>query len=319
MICELEEKLQNMSAAADLSVCANCGKEGSGVNNICNKCKQVKYCNAACKKKHRNKHKKECEEHVRLAAESAAKLHDEKLFKQPPPKEDCPICFILLPTLNSGSKYYVCCGKTICSGCCHAPVYDDRGNVAGVKKCSFCRTLLPTTDTEMIKRYKKRMNAGDPIAVYNLGNYYRDGLYGLSQDHTKAFELWHRAAELGHAMAYSNIGYAYSNGQGVEVDQKKAIQYYELAAMGGNEVARHNLGNSETRAGNSDRALRHYMIATRSGHSISLNNIKQMYTYGFVTKEDYTKALQSYQEYLGEIKSAQRDKAATARETYRYH
>ena len=29
--------------------------------NTCNKCKSVKYCNAACKKKHRQKHKKQCE------------------------------------------------------------------------------------------------------------------------------------------------------------------------------------------------------------------------------------------------------------------
>jgi len=41
--------------AKTVSVCANCGKEGSSdeINNICNKCKMVKYCNAACKKKHR--------------------------------------------------------------------------------------------------------------------------------------------------------------------------------------------------------------------------------------------------------------------------
>ena len=95
------------------SVCANCGKEGSSDNaNTCNKCKQVKYCNAACKKKHRSKHKKQCEEHVRLATERAAKLHDEKLFKQPLPEfEDCPICFLLLPTLTSGWRYMVCCEK----------------------------------------------------------------------------------------------------------------------------------------------------------------------------------------------------------------
>lgn len=34
---------------------------------------------------------------------------------------------------------------------------------------------------------------------------------------------------------------------------------------------------------------------------------------------DYKKALQSYQEYLSEIKSPQRDKAAAARENYRYY
>ena len=60
-----------------LSVCANCGKEGSDVTNTCNKCKSVMYCNAACKKRHRHKHKNDCERRV-------AELHDEKLFKRLP-------------------------------------------------------------------------------------------------------------------------------------------------------------------------------------------------------------------------------------------
>ena len=76
-VCEMNDMLQNMSTAdKDASVCANCGKEGDDINNICNKCKLVKYCNAACKKKHRHKHKKECGEHLRLAAERAAELHE---------------------------------------------------------------------------------------------------------------------------------------------------------------------------------------------------------------------------------------------------
>ena len=44
-----------------------------------------------------------------------------------------------------------------------------------------------------------------------------------------------------------------------------------------------------------------------------------MYTNGKATKEDYTTALRAYQEYLGEIKSVQRDKAAAASERYRYY
>ena len=91
--------------------CANCGKEGTDVNNTCNKCKMVKYCNAVCKKVHKKKHKKKCEEHIRLAAERAAELHDEELFRQPPPPEDCPICFLQLPSLLKGYRYQSCCGK----------------------------------------------------------------------------------------------------------------------------------------------------------------------------------------------------------------
>jgi len=323
VLCELEEKLQNMSTAA-VSICANCGKVGA--NNTCNKCKLVKYCNAVCKKVHKKKHKKDCEEHVRLATEKhneelriAAELHDIELFKQPPPLEDCPICFERLPTLEEGRRYKTCCGKVICCGCVHAPVYDDQGNIVTEKKCPFCRTSPTTTDKEVVERYKKRLEGGDANAIHNLGCYYQDGLCGYPQDIDKALELWHRAGELGNAKAYTSIGYAYETGRGVEVDTKKAKYYYELAAMRGSATARHNLGVDEARAGNYDRALKHYMIAIRGGDSDSLNIIQEMYSIGQATKEDYTKALQLYQTYLGEIKSDQRDKAAAANEKYRYY
>jgi len=318
-VCEEIGKLQNMSTADDkdnASICANCGKEGA--KNICNKCKEVKYCNAACKKKHRHKHKKDCEEHVRHAAE----LHDEKLFKEPPSNEDCPICFIRLPTLRpTGSKYKLCCGKVICCGCYFAPIYDNQGNMVDEDKqnqCPFCRVLAPKSG-EVNERLNKRLKLGDAIAIHNVGCYYRGATYGYPQDDTKALQLWHRAGELGYSEAYVCIGYAYSNGKGVEIDEKKADYYYEIAAMRGNVKARCNLGNNEARAGNFERALKHYMIAVRGGYTGSLDTIREMYTNGHAAKADYTKALQLYQKYLGEIKSTQRDEAAAADEKYRYY
>ena len=323
---EVNDMLQNMCTDDDnvLSVCANCGKEGDDVNNSCNKCKMVKYCNAVCKKKHQHKHKKECEEHLKLAAEHAAELHDEKLFKHSPPQYgDCPICFLLLPTLTSGWRYMVCCGKTICSGCLHAPLYDNEGNEVDIVKqneCAFCRVVAPYTIGEAIEREKKRLEKDDPIAIYNIGNYYRDRRNGFPQDYTKALELYHRAAELGYAMAYTNIGVFYYNGYGgVDIDKEKAKHYFELAAMKGDASARYNLGNTKKKAGNIDRAIKHYMIAVRAGYSDSLKQIQKMYSNGQATKEDYTKALESYQEYLADIKSKQRDEAAAFHEDYRYY
>ena len=55
-VCEMNDKLENSAA---VSICANCGKEGDDVNNVCNKCQSVKYCNAVCKKVHKKKHKKD--------------------------------------------------------------------------------------------------------------------------------------------------------------------------------------------------------------------------------------------------------------------
>jgi len=204
-------------------------------------------------------------------------------------------------------------------GCYYAPVYDNQGKKVDNKKCPFCRTPPPNTNGEGMERYKKRVEANDPIAIYNLGCDYREGTNGYPQDYTKAFEYWHRAGELGHSMAYCNIGYAYNNGEGVGVDYKKATHYYEVAAMMGDEMARYNLGATEQNSGNMDRALKHYMIAVRGGKSNSLETIQKMYKLGYATREDYTIALRSYQQYLGEIKSRQRDEAAAADERNRYY
>jgi len=247
--------------------------------------------------------------------------HDEELFKQPPPQEeDCPICFLRMPSLNSGSKYQTCCGKVICCGCAYAPLYDSQSNKVDNQKCPFCRTLWSDSDEEDDLRYKIRMEANDAIAIHNVGVYYSDGLDKYPLDHAKALELWHRAAELGYAEAYTSIGYAYKNGEGVEVDEKKAVHYYERAAVKGSTIARQNLGNNERRTGNMENALKHYMIAVRSGDANSLTEIYLLYSNGHATKDDYTKALSLYQKYLGEIKSDLRDEAAEAdEEEYRYY
>ena len=89
--------------------------------------------------------------------------------------------------------------------------------------------------------------------------------------------------------------------------------------MGGDEEARYNLGISEGRAGNMERALKHFMIAAGVGYTESLEKIKQMFLNGHATKDDYAKALLSYQANLVEIKSAQRDEAAAFDDEYKYY
>ena len=304
-----------------VSTCANCGKEGA--TNTCNKCKQVKYCNAVCKKRHRHKHKKDCEEHLKRAAElheeelrRAAELHDVELFKDPPPsEEDCPICFQLLPWLGTGKRYQGCCGKMICSGCIY--VMNERDENEN-DLCPFCRTPAPQSGKEVIKRMQKRVEADDAEATQNLAGYYSEGVHGLSINHSKALELWKRAAELGCGEAYYNIGVVYYHGEGVERDMNKARHYYELAAMRGCVLPRHNLGLFEHFAGNTDRALRHFKIAVGGGHKISLRAIQDYYSKGHATKDEYAEALSDRQKYLDEVNSIQRDEAAAAYEEYQY-
>jgi len=114
------------------------------------------------------------------------------------------------------------------------------------------------------------------------------------------------------------------------VDEKKAKHYYELAAMMGDTHARNTIGCIEWQTGNMnkenyksnaniDRALKHFMIASGNGNQLSLDNIQDMYKIGQVTKDEYTAALQAYQTYLSEIKSAQRDEAAAFDDKHKYY
>ena len=307
----ITENFNSMAILDSISICASCSKEGNSDDmNTCNKCKSVKYCNAACKKKHRTKHKKKCDRRV-------AELHDEKLFEQPTPEEDCPICMIRLPSLISGKTYMACCGKLICNGCINA--FQSRITRKKDDVCPFCRTLTPESVEKGFKRYKKRMELNDPIAIHATGLFYYLGENGYPQDYTKAFELWHQAAELGYSLAYYNIGRLYMKGEGVEKDAQRAVYYFELAAIGGEAEARWYLGALEEEMGTMDRALKHYKIGVECGDQYSLKKIQELYMNRQATKDDYEIALRTYQAYLDEIRSEQRDEAVAFREQYRYY
>jgi len=223
-----------------------------------------------------------------------------------------------MPTLETGKAYMACCGKIICSGCVHA--FQSRITSKKEDLCPFCRTPPASTDEKIIKRYEKRIKLNDARAIYNLGGFYSEGRYGLRQNNAKALEVWHRGAKLGSADAYYSIGNAYSRGIGVEMNEKKATHYYELAAMGGDPYARFKLGVEEAKSRNVDKAFKHFMMAVKDGNSASLAVIKEMYKSGLATKDDYAEALRAYQAYLNEIKSDQRDEAASnTNGKYRYY
>ena len=324
----------NSIAINDASVCANCGKEGSDVNNTCNKCKSVMYCNAACKKRHRHKHKKDCEEHQRLAADQeltrvaelhvgrslssqlkekidqltcekeAAELLEEALFEDPPPPDECPICLI---PYNEGkeSLFKSCCGKIICNGCIYA-----MKTSGGKDLCAYCREPAPANHEMELQRTRKCAEGGNAAAYNMLGGFYASGYKGVvPQDYQKANELWLRSGELGWAYGYYNLGLSYLDGKGVQVDVKKACMYWGLAAMKGHAGAHHNLGCMDNHVSNYHRAFKHFMFAASAGYESSLSWVQEGYKKGFVTKEEYSDTLRAYQKSCDVVESKEREKA----------
>ena len=240
---------------------------------------------------------------------------DELLFQDPPPKEECQICFLPMPH-SSGlcgvdKTYQSCCGKTVCSGCDYTTDGEmKRGNLKDC--CPYCRLPMPNTFKEYIKRCKKRMVAGDAEAFNLLASTYNHG-WGVKTDYNKAAALIIQAAERGSIRAHYNLGMSYEEGLFTEKNMGKAIHHYKTAAIGGHEEARYNLGIIEAQNGNMEKARAHFLISARSGVGDALKKVGQGYKAGHVTKDEYASALRAHQLSLDEMKSEQRTKAAAAR------
>ena len=281
-----------------IPICAACGDsdDGGGSLKACSACKLVKYCNKTCQIEHRPAHKKACKERL-------AELFDEKLFKQPPPNEDCPICYLRLPIDEDHSTHQSCCGKMLCLGC----VYAQWGAAADTErfKCVFCRTEAPASYEEDIERMKKRVETNDAQAMVVLGRYYRFGRADLRQDHAKALEFYHKSAKLGNHYAQFALSAYYG-----EKDTRKETYHGQLSAMAGNVQARYNLGCDEFIAGNMDRAYKHWMISANGGYDSSMKAIQDGYNNGHVTKDDHTQTSRAYGISIDEMKSDDRVRAA---------
>ncbi|EJK68727.1 hypothetical protein THAOC_10070 [Thalassiosira oceanica] len=162
--------------------------------------------------------------------------------------------------------FMVCCAKLVCNGCIVA------AEKRGMDLCPFCRAPTPDA-SQLLAMVQKRVDAGDPMAMWSLGTH-----YGCDEGN-------------------------------VEKDPAKAILHWEAAAVKGDAIARHNLGIEEDEAGNNDIALQHYMIAAKLGCQVSLNNIKTFFINGLATKSDYAEALRGHQSAVEEMRSPDREEA----------
>ena len=287
--------------ASTSSSCANCGiaeVDDTKLKN-CTACFLVKYCGVTCQKAHRKQHKRVCKKRV-------AELRDELLFKQPESNHlwDCPICCLPLPIDMNKSFMMACCCKVICSGCYYANlVREQEARLA--RSCLFCREPVIRTEEEANKRNMKRVEANDPFAMCKEGvEQSRKGNY------SRAFEYYTKAAELGDVEAHYCLSLLYRDGLGVEQDSTKEIHHLEEAAIGGHPDARYNLGANEWNNNrNTDRAVKHWIIAATQGHDGAIKMLMKVFKQGFVEKDVLAATLRAQQTAAEATKSPQRELA----------
>jgi tetratricopeptide (TPR) repeat protein len=297
----VEDRLSDMASDGEVvadEVCANCSK--AAVDNIklkiCTACKLVKYCSVDCQKNHRPQHKKACKKR-------AAEIRDDQLFSQPDGTHygECPICCLPLPLDETKRSINTCCCKYICRGCDFA---NQRREIEqGIKpRCTYCREPLPESKEE--QTYTKRVEANDPKALYEIGFMCRN-----EGDYSRAFQYFTKAAGLGDIESHFELSVLYRKEQGVEKDEKKEIYHLEEAAIGGHPGARHNLGCIEHEKGRIDRSFQHWIIAAKLGYDESLAMVKEGFTKGLASKEEFEVALRGHQAAVDATKSDQREEA----------
>ena len=302
-------KPQTMTSTATTAnaACGNGGKAETGEKELKKRasCKMVKYCCHDCQRSHWPKHESD------FKKRAAAELLNGELFKDPPKREECPICMLPLPLEPGQTNFQTCCGKLICCGCIHAQRKEDVKNGKYGKyiqgACPFCREPEPTTDEMIVMRLKNGMKKNIPGFFTCFARFYVEGDKGFPRDLVKGRALLLKAVELGCAKAYAKLAYSYIIDDNGEFDIKKARHYYELAAMGGDIPARYVLGCLDIQVGDLDRAYKHFEISAKAGLEDSLKPMLHGYKDGYITKDEYTEVFRSYQKKQEDMKSEMRD------------
>ena len=321
----------------EMVFCSNCGKMGDDLKG-CNGCRCIRYCSAACQKKHWKAHKTECKRikavldggerqppvgqyALDMSAPPSEEAITSGLFNDPPPTPDYPICMVRLPSSSGLITYAPCCGKKICTACSYQnwKAFDNENRkradknqaVLDLTSCPFCRTPCAEDDIELIRRMEKRSEKDDPTAIFMLSTGYRSGFHGALQDEAKALDLTKRAAELGDNDALFVLGSAYEMGQlGLEFNENAARKYCELAAMGGHARSRYTLGRSccQTTFNRVTRdSVMHSRIAAAAGYTDAMEYLLNCFEEGYIRHRDFAPSLRARDKVLLEMKSESRD------------
>jgi hypothetical protein len=82
-----------------------------------------------------------------------------------------------------------------------------------------------------------------PEAVFELGQLYREGNWGIVRSDKKAAKIWKRGVALGNTDSMVNLGALFGDPRFPQKDVKKSMQLYRMAADRGNELGQVYLGD----------------------------------------------------------------------------
>jgi TPR repeat protein len=141
-----------------------------------------------------------------------------------------------------------------------------------------------------IQWMQKAADQGEPVAYSNLGDLWRLGQAGLPQNDGKCFEMYEKAAGIGHVESQFQLGLMYNEGIAVPQNQEKAVECFAACADEGMPEALYILGALATRDGALEAGFKFFLKAARTGHHDSQFNVARCYAYGEGVEPDLHQA-----------------------------
>lgn len=285
-----------------------------GHNNmkLCAACVQVLPRESFSKKQWQLKqYERRCKECI--AADREVKRQDPLLNWTRPTREECPICMVPLPLGGADYVYRSCCGKTICMGCLYDQIEMDKKegrctlDTMKAHICPFCRSEKIDNVHDLDIKLAK---AGNLEAMWQVGKSYFDGDTGVQQDKNEGVKWYRRAAEAGSPRGTFSLGRCYEEGDGVEQNLDRALEYCQKAAELGNIDAFVAVGRLCIQKGEMDEAVLNLRKAVICGLSDidQFNGLRACYRGEYITKEEYAFTLRENQKATDEMKSESREK-----------
>lgn len=162
---------------------------------------------------------------------------------------------------------------------------------------SWCPPLFCHAQDDPLAALRKKAEAGDAEAQYNLGALYAGG-QGVGRDYAEALKWYRRAAEQGNAAAQNNLGAMYQDGQGVGRDYAEAVKWYRQAAAKNLPAAQVNLGlmyaSGQGVKQDYTEAARWWRLAADQNAAVAQKNLGLMYYRGDGVPKDLKEAAKWY-------------------------
>lgn len=99
------------------------------------------------------------------------------------------------------------------------------------------RTRVDAVQGARVQRDLERARAGDPDALYEMGERHYQGL-GVPRDYGEAARWFRQAADRNHARAQCTLGMMFAVGRGVDRSFEESVRWLEAAVDNGSEQAR---------------------------------------------------------------------------------